>query len=92
LAGRPSSSRAPRAFVQNPEALIGVRDELRRIREARGTDLELDEDDDVSANVDNARRLHDTLTSAKAELEERDRAELERFTAERLVEASLRYR
>ena len=37
-------SRAP-FFVLNPDALVAVRDELQRIREARGTDLELEEDD-----------------------------------------------
>jgi hypothetical protein len=39
-------SRAP-FFVLHPEALVAARGELQRIREGRGTDLELEEDDDV---------------------------------------------
>ena len=84
-------SRAP-FFVLNSEALVGVRDELQRIREGRGTDLELEEDDDVWAVVENARRLDETFSEARRELDERARAELELFAGERLVEASLRYR
>jgi hypothetical protein len=49
-------SRAP-FFVLHPEALVAVRDELQRIRPGRGTDLKLEEDDDIWAVVDIARRL-----------------------------------
>ena len=85
-------SRAP-FFVQDPEALlVGVRDELQRIRRGCGTDHELEQDDDTWAVVDNAWRLAAKLTEARQELDGRDCAELELFTAERLVEASMRYR
>src|SRR5262249_47321829 len=84
-------ARAP-YFVQEPDALIGVRDELRRIRAGRGTDHELEEDDGVWAIVDNAWRLAAKLSEARRRLDERECAELELFAAERLVEASLRYR
>jgi hypothetical protein len=40
---------------------VGIRDELQQIREGRGTDLELEEDDDVWAIVDNARQLEASL-------------------------------
>jgi hypothetical protein len=53
-------SRAP-FFVLHPDALVAVRDELRRIRAGRGTDLELEDDDDVWPVVDNARRLDEML-------------------------------
>jgi hypothetical protein len=69
-----------------------VRDELNRISEGRGTDLELKEDDDTWAIVDNARRLNAMLAQAHREIDERERMELDLFAAERLVEASLRYR
>jgi len=84
-------SRAP-YLVQDPEALIGVRDELQRIREGRGSDHELEDDDGTWAIVDNAWRLAAKLIEARQELAERESAELNLFTAERLVEASLRYR
>ena len=84
-------SRAP-LFVQDPQALIGVRDELQRIRRGRGTDHELEEDDDRWAIVDNAWRLAAKLAEARQELDGRDCAELELFTSERRVEASMRYR
>ena len=84
-------SRAP-YFVQDPEALLGVRDELTRIREGRGTDHELEKDDDTWAVVDNAWRLAAKLSDASRELDERELAELNLFTAERLIDASLRYR
>ena len=79
-------------FVQHPEALVLVRDELKRIGEGRGTDLELEEDDDIWAVVDHACRLNATLAEARQGLDERERVELDLFTAERLVEASLRRR
>jgi hypothetical protein len=79
-------------FVQHPDALVLVRDELKRISEGRGTDLELEEDDDTWAIVDHARRLDATLAEARREIDERERLELDLFTAERLVEASLRHR
>jgi hypothetical protein len=79
-------------FVRHPDALVLVRDELKRISEGRGTDLELEEDDDTWAVVDNARRLSAILAQARQEVDERERVELDLFTAERLVEASLRYR
>jgi hypothetical protein len=41
--------------------------------------------------VDNARRLDAKLADAPQELDERGFAELNLFTTERLVEASLRY-
>jgi hypothetical protein len=78
-------------FVLHPEALVAVRDELRRIRAGRGTDLELEEDDDVWAVVDNARRLDAMLAEMRPGLDDAGREQLELFTAERLVEASLRY-
>jgi hypothetical protein len=84
-------SRAP-FFVLHPDALVLVRDELKRIRDGRGTDLELEEDDDTWAVVDNARHLNAMLAQARREIDEGDRVELDLFTAERLVEASLRYR
>jgi hypothetical protein len=83
-------SRAP-FFVLHPEALVAVRDEMRRIRAGRGTDLELEEDDDVWAVVDSARRLEARLVEMRLRLDEAGREQLELFTAERLVEASLRY-
>jgi hypothetical protein len=83
--------RAP-FFVLNSEALVEVRDELRRIREGRGRDHELEEDDDAWAVIDNASRLDAKLRDARQDLDERGLAELELFTTERLVEASLRYR
>jgi hypothetical protein len=42
--------------------------------------------------VDNARWLDAKLAQARSELDELAGAELELFTAERLVEASLRFR
>ena len=84
-------SRAP-FFVLNPGALIEVRHEVRRIREGRGTDVELEEDDDVHVVVDNARRLDTKLSGARRGLGKRERTELDLFAAERLVEASLRFR
>jgi hypothetical protein len=83
-------SRAP-FFVLHPEALIAVRDELQRIRAGRGTDYELEEDDDRWAIVDNAWRLAAKLKEAHQELDRHEGAELELFTVERLVEASLRF-
>jgi hypothetical protein len=47
---------------------------------------------DTSAVVDNPRRLNAILAQARREIDERERVELGLFTAERLVEASLRYR
>ena len=44
------------------------------------------------AIVDNAWRLAAKLTEARQELDTRESAELDLFTTERLVEASLRYR
>jgi hypothetical protein len=82
-------SRAP-FFVVNPEALVGVRDELERIRKGRGTDL--DENPDMLEIVDNAWGLDAKLAEARPELDEPGQAELELFMAERLVEASLRFR
>jgi hypothetical protein len=79
-------------FVQHPAALVSVRDELKRISQGRGTDLELEEDDDIWAVVDNACRLNAMLAEARRGLDERERVELDLFTAERLVEASLRCR
>jgi hypothetical protein len=73
-------SRAP-FFVQHPDALVLVRDELKRIREGRGTDLELEEDDDTWAVVDNARRLNAVLARAGQEIDELERTELDLFTA-----------
>jgi hypothetical protein len=84
-------SRAP-CFVQIPLALVDVRNELRRVGEGLGSDLELKEDDDRWAVVDNAWRLAVQLADAGRELDERDDRELELFVVERLVEASLRYR
>jgi hypothetical protein len=84
-------SRAP-FFVLHPEALLTVRDELRRIRAGRGTDHELEEDDDVWAVVDNARRIDAQLAEMRASLDDAGCEQLESFTAEQLVEASLRYR
>jgi hypothetical protein len=84
-------ARAP-FFVLNPEALVAVRDELQLIRAGRGRDHELEEDDDAWAVIDNARRLDAKLREARCALDERNCAELELFTAERLVEASLRDR
>jgi hypothetical protein len=84
-------SRAP-YFVQNPSALVAVRNELQRVREGQGSDLELEEDDDRWAVVDNAWRLAAQLADAGRELDEPDEHELELFVVERLVEASLRYR
>jgi hypothetical protein len=84
-------SRAP-FFVLNPEALVLVRDELKRKGEGRGTDLELEEDDDTWAVVDNARHLTAMLAQARREIDEREPMELDLFTAERLVEVSLRFR
>jgi hypothetical protein len=83
-------SRAP-FFVLHPEALVAVRDELGRIRAGRGADHELEEDDDVWAVVDGARRLDAKLADARQDLDEREFAELNLFTTESLVEASLRY-
>jgi hypothetical protein len=79
-------------FVVHPEALVAVRDELQRIRTGRGTDLELESDDDVWAVVGNARRLDAKLAEMRPGLDEAGCKQLELFTAERLVEASLRYR
>jgi hypothetical protein len=84
-------SRAP-FFVLNPGALVAVRDELHVIQNGCGRDHELEQDDDTWAVVDNAWRLHAKVREADRELGRRGRAELELFTAERLVEASLRYR
>jgi hypothetical protein len=84
-------SRAP-FFVLHPEALVAVRDEVRRIRAGRGTDLELEEDDDTWAIVDNARRLNERLVEECRGLDEAESRELELFTLERLVEASMCYR
>ena len=84
-------SRAP-FFVQHPDALVLVRDELKRISKGRATDLELEEDDDTWTVVDNARRLNAILVEARREIDQLERVELDLFTAERLVEASLRYR
>jgi len=72
-------SRAP-YLVQDPEALIGVRDELQRIREGRGSDHELEDDDGTWAIVDNAWRLAAKLIEARQELAERESAELNLFT------------
>jgi hypothetical protein len=83
--------RAP-SFVIHPEALVAVRDELRRIRAGRGIDLELEENDDVWAVVDNARRIDVMLAKMRPGLDDAGREQLELFTAERVVEASLRYR
>jgi hypothetical protein len=79
-------------FVQHPDALVLVRDELKRISEGRGTDLELEEDGDTWAVVDNARQLNAMLAQAHRGLDRVNAWELDLFTAERLVEASLRYR
>ena len=63
-----------------PEALIDVRDELMRIREGRGTDLELEEDDAVWAVVDNAQRLATKLAEARPGLGRARTTELDLFT------------
>jgi hypothetical protein len=59
---------------------------------AAGPTGELQEDDDTWVVVDNARRLNAMLAEARQGLDERERVELGLFAAERLVEASLRYR
>jgi hypothetical protein len=90
--GRSGSSHEPRTFVQEPDALVAVGDELRRIREGRGADHELEQDDETWAIDDNAWRLAAKLHVARRELDEREPEEPDLFTAERPVEASLRYR
>jgi hypothetical protein len=84
-------SRAP-FFVLRPDALVAVRDELECIRAGSGADLEAGADDYSSALVDNACRLNARLAEIGGGLDEAGSKELELFTAERLVEASLRYR
>jgi hypothetical protein len=61
------------------------------IRAGRGTDHELEEDDDEWGVVDNAWRIAAKLRAARQELDHLDGTELELFMAERLVEASLRF-
>ena len=73
--------------MQEPEALIEVRSEIRRLRSGQGTP-----DDGSSPVVDNARVLQATLDAAARELTTPEIKELERFVDERLVEASLRFR
>lgn len=79
-------------FVLRPEALVAVRDEMQRIRVGSGTDDQANADDYTSAVVDNARRLNARLAEMCRGLGEAATSELELFAAERLVEASLRYR
>jgi hypothetical protein len=67
-------ARAP-FFVLNPEALIDVRDERRRMREGRGADLELEEGNHVYAAVDNAQRIETNLSESRGRLDERERTD-----------------
>jgi hypothetical protein len=76
-------SRAP-FFVLNPEALLDVGDELRRIRSGSGRDHELEEDDYDWAIIDNARHLDAKLAEARRQLDEREFADVEWFTRQRL--------
>jgi hypothetical protein len=83
-------SRAPH-FVLEPLALVDVRDEMRRIRSGTGTP-DVETSNDSRPVVENARVIAERLEDARRVLLVEDHEELVRFTEERLVEASLRYR
>jgi hypothetical protein len=69
-----------------------VGDELQRIRLGRGRDHELEEDDHECAIIDNARQLDAKFAEARRQPDEREFAEVEWFTRQRLFAASHRYR
>jgi hypothetical protein len=83
-------SRAP-FFVLSPDALIEVGDELQRTRLGSGRDHELEEDGEEWAVIDNARHLDTKLAEARRQLDEREFADVEWFTRQRLFAASNRY-
>jgi hypothetical protein len=83
-------SRAPH-FVLEPPALVDVRDEMRRIRSGNGTPDGAASNDNRPV-IENARVIAEQLEDARHVLLVEDHEELVRFTEERLVEASLRYR
>ena len=73
--------------MKEPEALIEVQDEVRRLRPGRRS-----LDDGSNPIIDNASVIQSTLDSAARELTLSEIEELELFLDARLVEGSLRYR